>query len=418
MTDKGVGFIDYFYILAQWRKMIFLNFIIVCFIAAGISLILPKVHRAQTTILPPIEESDGFGLSSLLSKVPLSSLSIGLGSVSEETYTFLAIINSRTVMESIVREFDLRTRYRVKNIEKAVKKLRKNVSVKVNDEGTITLSTDVSTKWLSDKATENETRKLARDMANFFIKELDRVNKHLKTERARNSRIFIEKRYLQNITDLHRAEEEFKQFQKKYGTIALPEQTSATISAATELKVQIISKEVEGGVLQKYVGPSHSEYLKVQNELNELRMKLNEFKSGERQNKENTKNSKGLFLALNDVPDIGLQYGRLYREIFLQEKIMEFLLPQYESAKIQEAKTTPTLQVLDEAVIPIKRMKPKRAFFVMFWGVLSIFMSFCIVFIIEYLESLKRLYPEKYHLIETVNGLLLDDFRKLKRKRR
>jgi uncharacterized protein involved in exopolysaccharide biosynthesis len=34
----------------------------------------------------------------------------------------------------------------------------------------------------------------------------------------------------------------------------------------------------------------------------------------------------------------------------LQMKLMEFLLPEYETAKIEEAKNTPTVQVLDEAV--------------------------------------------------------------------
>ena len=82
-----------------------------------------------------------------------------------------------------------------------------------------------------------------------------------------------------------------------------------------------------------------------------------------------------LFLRFEEVPEIGVGYARLYREVVLQEKIMEFLLPLYEQAKIQEAKDTPTVQVLDEAVIPIKKHRPKRAIMVVFFGMLSVIFS-------------------------------------------
>ena len=56
-------------------------------------------------------------------------------------------------------------------------------------------------------------------------------------------------------------------------------------------------------------------------------------------------------------------------------KIMEFILPQFEQAKIQEAKDTPTVQILDEAVQPIKKHRPKRMIIVLFYGLLSFIFS-------------------------------------------
>ena len=85
-------------------------------------------------------------------------------------------------------------------------------------------------------------------MANAFIEELDKVNTQLKTEKAHNNRIFIEKRYTQNIEDLKNAEEALKAFQKKHGVIALPEQTVITIETAAELNANIIAKEVDVSV--------------------------------------------------------------------------------------------------------------------------------------------------------------------------
>ena len=152
----------------------------------------------------------------------------------------------------------------------------------------------------------------------------------------------------------------------------------ATISAAAELKAQVISKEIEVNVLQNYVGTSHSEFQRAVNELRELEKKYEDMvsKRGTDSSEEDAAGrTQGLFLRLEEVPEIGVGYARLYREVVLQEKIMEFLLPLYEQAKIQEAKDTPTVQVLDEAVIPIKKHRPKRAIMVVFFGMLSVIFS-------------------------------------------
>ena len=341
------------------------------------SLIIPEHYRGQTTILPPLEEDGLSSFASLVSDLPLNAL--GLGTGPDQTTLFLATLKSRTIMEAVAREFHLMEHYKKKNMEETVKALRKNVSIHLDDEGTITLSAIAKTSWFPffNRSKRDEARALSRDMANFFIEELDEVNRRLKTERASNTRIFIEKRYQENIADLHQAEESLKNYQIQYGTIALPEQTQATIAAATEIKAQIIAKEVEIGVLQRSVGPTHSELIKAQNELTELEKKYNEFESrqGSLLDHDRYEIEKDLFLPLNDLPDLGLQYIRLYREVVLQETIMEFLLPQYEQAKIQEVKDTPSLQVLDKAVTPIRKHRPKRAIIVVFFSFLSLILS-------------------------------------------
>jgi hypothetical protein len=50
----------------------------------------------------------------------------------------------------------------------------------------------------------------------------------------------------------------------------------------------------------------------------------------------------------------------LYRETKIQETVYEMLTQQYEMAKIQEAKETPTVKVLDEAMVPEKKASPPR----------------------------------------------------------
>ena len=393
MAQGKTTLLDYLYILVKWRKFIIINFFVVCFIAAGVSLILPKWYRAEITILPPTVENERLGLSSFLSRFSIGGLSLG-SSESEGTSRFLAIIKSRTVMEKVARKFKLMERYHARNMEKTIRILHNRMSIDLNEEGTITLSILTKTHFLPTKEEVIKAKELSRDMANFFIKVSDEVNKKLRIENARNTRIFIEKRYLENLNDLRKAEEKLKQFQEKYGIIALPEQTATTISAAADLKAKIIAKEVEVAFLKKYYGTSNIELERTENELKSLREKYNsEFKyrlDGEATTGKEQRDSKDIFLSLNELPEKGLEYLRLYRDVKIQENIQEFLVPQYEQAKIQEARDTPTVQVLDKAMLPLRKAKPKRVVIVILAALFSLILSSCYAFGAEIFLKHKR----------------------------
>ncbi len=331
---------------------------------------------------------------------------MGLGGISDEVNTFLAILNSRTVMEAVAQKFNLMERFQTRNMEETIRALQGFVTVDINEEGTIMIGTRAKTPYFATEQEKDEARRLARDMANFFIEELDRVNTQLKVEKAKNTRIFIEKRYYQNLEDIRQAEEEFKQFQQQHGAIALPEQTAAAIAAAAELKAEIITKEVEVGVLKKYVNDTHPDLARAQNELRELQTKYDEFKYGSKFDKNNPKQSQDFFLPFAEVPEIGLQYLRLFREVTMQEKILEFLLPEYEQAKIQEAKDTPSVQVLDKAVLPIRKASPKTMITTIVAGFSCLIICLFFIFSIEYFNRIEQGDDERSAMISDIRAML------------
>jgi len=73
----------------------------------------------------------------------------------------------------------------------------------------------------------------------------------------------------------------------------------------------------------------------------------------------------------------------------IQEVIFELLTQQYEQAKLQEAKDTPTVQVLDSAVPPVKKSRPNRKAIVLMAGALSLVSSIFLAFFTEYARRLK-----------------------------
>ncbi|MDP8218903.1 MAG: GNVR domain-containing protein, partial [Candidatus Theseobacter exili] len=313
---------------------------------------------------------------------------------------------------NVVKRFDLIKRYKSRNIEEAVKTFRQEMGVEVHEEGTITVGVRVKTPYLANADLEMEARKLSAKIANFIIQNTDSLNKQLKVEKAKNFRRFVEKRYLENYNNLHSAEEEFEQFQEKYRVVSLPEQIQASITAAAELKTDIIRKEIEYDFLERYAGKGSADIIRVKQELNALKRKYNEL------NVEKENGDKGVFLALDKMPGLFTAYARYYRNLKIEETIQSFILPQYEQAKIQEAKDTPTIQVLDEAIVPIKRIKPKRAILVIFIDCFALFLSVLYIFFREHIEIVMAAPENEFVKEKQIITMLHGDLKSVFNKRR
>ena len=407
MAKTRVSALDYIHFLVRWRYIIILNFIVICLLAIGASLIIPKTYRASATILPASDTGDIMGISSMISDMTSNLGGLGLSTLSGEGATFVAILKSRSVKDSIIKKFNLKELYKTKTMVETRKILEKNLWISPDEEGTITVATLTKTNHFSFGKEDLPAQTLARDMSLYCVELLDDINKKLRSEKARNHRMFIETRYNQNITDLTKAEDNLKAFQEQYGAVALPEQTKAAIETIAQIKGMLIAKEMKVNVLKKYVNPTHSDLLRAKTELKELQGQYDQFiyrnKSSSLSEKDPA-NNKDIFLPFEDIPDLGLQYARFYRDVMIQQKIQEFLLPVYEQAKIQEAKDTPSIQILDNPIIPDKKYKPKRAYIVLFAGFTSLLFAFIASYLLLNLEMLKTSDVEKYKKIMAISS--------------
>jgi uncharacterized protein involved in exopolysaccharide biosynthesis len=97
--------------------------------------------------------------------------------------------------------------------------------------------------------------------------------------------------------------------------------------------------------------------------------------------------SKKVFLE-NRLREIEQDLSRidnlLSRDAKIKEMLFELLTREYEIAKIEEAKSMPTLQVLDWAVVPEKKCKPQRTRMVLLAGVTGLFAAIALAFVREY----------------------------------
>lgn len=402
MKKEKITFWDFIHLTVRWRHKIILNCFAVSVIAAIISVVIPKTYIAHTTVLPSENGENMLGLSSLLGNLPIPKN--GLGGISDfsgEKATYIAILNSRSVMDSAIVKFNLQKLYKKKTREDTRKQLVKNVDISLNDEGTITVGVAAKTKFMSFGSKDDFAKELSRDMANYFIARLDTVSRHLRGERARFNREFIEKRVHQNAKELAQAEESFKKFQKKSGLVALNEQTKALIETIAQLKGMVIAKQIEVQVLKNELESSHPKVIKAKMELEEYQKQYEKFIFANRK-KQNESDHLDIFLPFDDIPDTGLEYGRLMRDVLLQQKIQEFIIPLYEQAKIQEAKDSPSVQIIDPAITPERKAKPKRAILVFLAFLIALIFNLVTVYIVANIEYLKKYDPEKHKKLNSI----------------
>ncbi len=401
--QNKVDIFSYLTVLVSYRRFIFLNFVGVCVIVAVISFFLPRWYRATTTILPPQTESFSLGMaSSLLGAASGLGSSYSLPLMATPSDVFAAILKSRTVTESVVEKESLMTVYHMKSEDAAIKELSSRMSVNVTSEGLITLSY------------EDRDRNRAADVANCLVQQLDQVNRQTSTSKAKNARIFIEERLAQTQKDLRSAEENLQKFQEENKTLVLDDQMKSAIQKAADLKAEMVTSEIELNVLGKTMSPSHPQIQSLRTRINEIKRQLDLLEWGDQ--KEKPEDKTVLDVSFNQVPSLSLQLARLLREVKIQETVFELLTQQYEQYKIEENKDTPTVQVLDKAVPPEKRARPKRAFLVAISGILSLFASVALVFGQEYVKRSKIRNPEDFKRLETLLGVWRKDVEDLRQK--
>jgi uncharacterized protein involved in exopolysaccharide biosynthesis len=289
------------------------------------------------------------------------------------------------VLNAVIQKFDLVRVYDITEypIENTVKELLTNVDSKVEDEGNITII-------VYDKDPQR-----AADMANYFVEMLNKTNTELQGQNARGNRQFIEERYKKNLTDLAKAEDSLKSFQKRYGVVALPEQTEASIKAAAEITGQLALKEVQANVLRRTQSADNPTVIATQIEIDELRNKLSQMNKGTNI----PQNEMKVFVPFSKMPDLGGEYIRWFRDVEIQYKILQFITPLFEQAKVEEQRQTPSVIVLDKAFPAERKAKPKISLYTLIAFVISSLLSLSIVFLLEWLKRLRELDPNRFDTI-------------------
>ncbi len=332
--------------------------------------VYPITYKAEATLLPPSDESNNSNLSAILSGSNFTNLLGGNSSANSQLY--MEVLKSRSASEYVVKKDNLFDYLDSKNIYDAADKLSKKLNVEVTKEGIIKLSIDVKTKIIPMLFDDRDSiKKFAAKITNSFVTALDQLNKQKLSSKAKRAREYIESQIVITRASLDSVENALSNFQQKNKTFSLPEQVSASIDAAAKIKSEITKTEIEIGMLKQNLRADNKAILSLQSKLSEFRQQFNKMEMG----------SADYLLAFKDVPALGKELTELLREVKIQNEVYQVLQQQYYQELIQEQKDIPTIEVLDEAIPPLKASSPRVVFSTVLGGIfIFLLMSLIIVY--------------------------------------
>lgn len=276
--------------------------------------------------LPDIGSLDDFGISG--------------GKSAKELASYEEILLSRRCLESLIVKFNLVERDDYRFLEDAIKDFRENKLVIKQEKLAGVLYIGVYDK----------DSQLAKEMVEYLLAQLDKINIELSVQNAKTNREFIEKRYYQAKEDLTRAEDSLKHYQSIYG-IAPDIQVKAAAQSVFTMEAELKTEEVKLDVLKKILSSDQPEVKTQEAKVNSIRSKISQMQNSTDIND---------LLRLGNSPQIVMNYLRLVRDVEIQTKILTFILPVFEQSKIEEKRDTPTILVLDKPVVAERKTKPKR----------------------------------------------------------
>jgi uncharacterized protein involved in exopolysaccharide biosynthesis len=363
------------------RKTIFiLSGIITFLVFIYLLLISPRTYNAPVTILPPSEQSNIGGLGSLINDGVFSNLLTG-GMAQGNSQLYIEILKSRTAAEYIVNKYNLIEFYDVDNEYKASNKLRDNLITELSKEGIITLSVNVSTGLFPLFTSSDSIYQFSADLSNSYVEALDKINREKISYKAKRAREYIEKQLLATKEMLETAEYVLMQFRKKNKTISLPEQLQVAIESSAKIRAEIIKTEIEIGLLEPNLQEDNQLLISLKKKLSELNQEYKKFETG----------AEDYLIAFNDVPKLSMEFAKNIREVKIQNEIYLLLQQQYYKEKIQENRDLPTIEILDEAIKPLKKTAPKTVYSTVLTFIFSfLFISFYFIIKDRKIQIFKR----------------------------
>jgi uncharacterized protein involved in exopolysaccharide biosynthesis len=366
-------------VLDNRKKIIKVTALSVIIIFFVLFFIYPVSYRATVTVLPPEQNTGMGGLGTLLGTQDLSSLITG-GFSNANSQLYMEILKSRSAAEYVVKKHKLMAYYGEDNVYEAAKDLIDDLEVNINKEGILSLSVETKTSFmpLLFGGTDN-AKKFSAVLSNSYIEALDKINREKLSSKAKQARQYIEAQLKTTKLQLDSVENRLMVFQKSNKAISLPEQVNAAIQAAAELKTEIVKTEIELGLMQSNLREDNRALIALKNKLDELKGQYGRMEMG----------NQDYLVAFREVPELGRELASLLREVKIQNEVYIMLQQQYYKEKIQETRDIPTVEILDEAIPPLKASGPRVIFSSVMGGVF-VFLVMCLLLVLNEKRNLNK----------------------------
>lgn len=377
LPEDSVDLLDLALVLAARKWSIFLFSFIVAVITAIVVLLVPKTYTATATMMPPQKENSASamlgqlgGLASLVGGGGGGAASmLGLKNPDD---LYIGLLRSQTVADAIIHRFDLKQVYKTKLMSGTRAALKSHTTILAEKSSLISI------------AVKDTDPRRAAAVANAYIAQLHDLMSHLAVTDAAQRRLFFEQQVELEKTALAKAELALVNTERKTGIIQPQGQAGAVIATIMQLQAQISARQVELGALRTSATNQNSEVVTLQSQIQGLRQQLTDFEKGHPGLAAVAGNP---LTPTSEVPQASLEYIRGMRDVKYHETLYELMARQYEMARVDEARQSQMIQVVDPALVPDRRSWPPRTLLVLlafivaamlasFWAILQAFFRY------------------------------------------
>ncbi len=350
---------------------------------------LPNYYAAEAEVL--INEESSTNLRSVLGNSELSGLAglagIGGGGGTSNGELAMSLLESRSVLDQLVDEFNIIERY---EIEESPKARSRQV---IRD--MITSEIDAATGILSISV-QHIDPEFARDVANRVVEILNRRFQELGVDQNRSRANLLEDKIGEVNQEISRLEAEIGDFQRQYGAFNVQSLIEEQVAMRGRIRSDLVLKEIEISTYEDFATVNDPALQRLRAERDNLRELLNEMDQGYSQF------SSGI-PSQQELPELAQRFGRLQREAQVQEQIYSTLRQQYELAQLSLEGEERTFQVLETAEAPDQKAGPSRAMISIITTITAFFLSVFLAFVLEYFSRVKE-DPEESQKLDEIRS--------------
>lgn len=353
--------------------------------------VMPQTYSSTVTLLPPQKESNPLALGSLLqssgASLPMMDIGASLGFGGRPSDLFVEILTSESVADSLVRTEKLAEAWEVpsdKSYRLAIEPLRESTEISANKNGVIRVRVECATGFFAGGGEIDSVKAAAARIANAYVLWLDRINREKMVSRARNSRIFIEQELARTRADLDSALARLVRYQETHQSASIDKQTEAALTSAVSLRNKIALAEAELAMKKMDFAENSRVITQLEAEIDQLTRQYAALSTGR------GKGDADYFVPFARIPSVARDMANLMRQVKTLEQVSAYLSQQYYQDKVQEARDTPTVQVLDAAVPALKRDAPRRALWLAMTVLFSLVFSVLYVMVDEVRRTRRR----------------------------
>jgi tyrosine-protein kinase Etk/Wzc len=329
--DDEISLLDLLQTVVENLRLLIIGPLAVGVAALGICFLVTPVYTAKTQFLTPQQQqSSASALIQSLGVGSLAGAAAGLN-IRNPADQYIAFMKTDSLQNAMVDRFKLMERYESKFRVDARKTLLERTNFTAGKDGIIKLEFD-------DKDPE-----FAAQVANGYLEELKRLMARLAITEAQQRRLFFDRKVEEARKELAEADRVLRSTGISAST--LKSSPVAAVEVVARLRGAITAQEIKIGSMRGYLNEAAPEFKQALVELTSLKSQLQKAEKDEP-------------VATGRIEET---YIERFRDYKYKETLYELFAKQYELARVDEAREGAVIQVVDPAVTPERKSKPKKA---------------------------------------------------------